>query len=136
MIQAVMQGNSVLIDQSAAQAPLFDQHGVDLIAISPSGQRMTERLAQRVLAAGDVMLLQGPLDQLAERIQALGHLPLAERELRLGSMRRAILPVVILAVAMGATAFGLVQGAAGMAIRRDWALRSRSWCLWSGFRSY
>ncbi len=108
VIEAVMKGNSVLIGQSVAQARLFDQHGVNLIALSRSGQRMTDRLAQTVLAPGDVMLLQGPIAQLADRMQALGLLPLAERELRLGSVRRDILPVVILAVAMGATAFGLV----------------------------
>lgn len=108
VIEAVMKVNSELIGQSVARVHLFDEHGVNLIAISRSGQRMTERLAATVLAPGDVLLLQGPLERLAERMQALGLLPLAERELRLGSVRRDILPVLILAVAMGATAFGLV----------------------------
>lgn len=108
VIEAVMKVNSELIGQSVARVHLFDEHGVNLIAISRSGQRMTERLAATVLAPGDVLLLQGPLERLAERMQALGLLPLAERELRLGSVRRDILPVLILAVAMGATALGLV----------------------------
>lgn len=108
VIEAVMKVNSELIGRSVARVHLFDEHGVNLIAISRSGQRMTERLAATVLAPGDVLLLQGPLERLAERMQALGLLPLAERELRLGSVRRDILPVLILAVAMGATALGLV----------------------------
>ncbi|WP_232831707.1 SLC13 family permease [Pseudogemmobacter bohemicus] len=108
VIEAVMKVDSALIGQTVKRVHLFDEHGVNLIAISRSGQRMTARLSETVLAPGDVMLLQGPLESLGERMQALGLLPLAEREMRLGSVRRDILPVLILAVAMGATAFGLV----------------------------
>lgn len=69
---------------------------------------MTERIGDTSLEPGDVLLLQGSLDILPDRIMSLGLLPLAERELRLGSVRRDVLPVVILAAAMGLTAFGLV----------------------------
>ena len=87
---------------------LFERHGVNLVAIARAGHRMTERLAQARLQPGDVVLLQGPLDVLPETITTLGLLPLAERELRIGSVRRDVLPVIILAVAMGLTAFGYV----------------------------
>jgi len=54
-------------------------------------------------------VLQGPLELLPERLRDLGCLPLAERALRLGtSARRGLLPIVILAAAMAATAAGLV----------------------------
>lgn len=108
VIEAVMKVDSSLIGQTVKRVGLFDAHGVNLIAISRSGQKMTERLSETVLAPGDVMLLQGPLESLSERMQALGLLPLAGREMRLGSVRRDIVPLLILAVAMGATALGLV----------------------------
>ena len=108
VIEAVINTASPIAGHSAARLHLFDQQGVNIVAIARAGHRMTERLAETVLQAGDVLLLQGPLEILPERIRALGLLPLAERELRLGSVRRDVLPVAILIVAMGLTALGLV----------------------------
>ena len=108
VIEAVINTASPIVGHSAARLHLFDQQGVNIVAIARAGHRMTERLAETVLQAGDVLLLQGPLEILPERIRALGLLPLAERELRLGSVRRDVLPVAILIVAMGLTALGLV----------------------------
>ncbi|MCV2446988.1 SLC13 family permease [Paracoccus sp. DMF] len=108
VIEAVVKTASPLVGQSAARLQLFDQHGVNLLALSRAGKRMTERLSETMLDAGDVLLVQGPLDLLPGRMQALGLLPLAERELRFGSVRRDLLPVAILAAAMALTAVGLV----------------------------
>lgn len=108
VIEAVIKTASPLVGQSAARLHLFDQQGVNIVAVARAGHRMTERLSRTVLEAGDVLLLQGPLEILPERVSGLGLLPLAERELRFGSVRRDVLPVAILAVAMGLTALGLV----------------------------
>ncbi|MDK8873854.1 MULTISPECIES: SLC13 family permease [Paracoccus] len=108
VIEAVIAPASLLVGQSVGRIALFDQHGVNLIAISRAGHRMTQRLSQTVLAAGDVLLVQGPIELLPERMRVLGLLPLAERDIRLGGVRKQLLPVLILAVAMAATAAGLV----------------------------
>jgi di/tricarboxylate transporter len=108
VIEAVVKETSPLVGQSAARLNLFEAQGVNLVALSRSGKRMTERLGDTALLPGDVLLLQGPLAILPDRILTLGVLPLAERELRLGSVRRDVLPLAILAVAMGLTALGLV----------------------------
>jgi di/tricarboxylate transporter len=108
VIEAVVKGNSPIIGQSATRLHLFDEQGINLVALSRSGRRMTERIGDITLAPGDVLLLQGSLAVLPDRIVALGLLPLAERELRLGSVRRDFLPVIILAATMGLTAFGLL----------------------------
>jgi di/tricarboxylate transporter len=108
MIEAVVKSTSPIIGQSARRLHLFDDQGVNLVGLSRSGKRMTERIGDTFLEPGDVLLLQGSLAILPDRILALGLLPLAERELRLGSVRRNVLPVAILAVAMGLTAFGVV----------------------------
>ncbi len=108
VIEAVVKATSPIIGKSAARLQLFDEQGINLVALSRSGKRMTERLGETPLEPGDVLLLQGSLAILSDRIVALGLLPLAERELRLGSVRRDILPVAILVAAMGLTALGLV----------------------------
>jgi di/tricarboxylate transporter len=55
-----------------------------------------------------VIVLQGPLELLPQRISQLGALPLAERPIRLGNARKGWLAVAILAAAMISTAAGLV----------------------------
>jgi di/tricarboxylate transporter len=108
VIEAVIGRDSALAGQAAGRMALHDRHGVNLIAVSRRGERITSRLRDIVLNAGDVIVLQGTLDTLPERLRELGCLPLAERTLRLGSARRGLIPVGILAAAMALTAVGLV----------------------------
>ena len=108
VIEGVIGANSVLDGQTAGRLRLQQRHGVNLIAVSRAGQRLTRQLGQTRLAAGDVIVLQGPLGLLPDRLRDLGILPLAERSLRLGSSGRSLLPVIILGVAMTATATGLI----------------------------
>jgi di/tricarboxylate transporter len=76
--------------------------------VSRTGQRITERLGEVILRFGDVIVLQGDLKRLPERLREFGCLPLAERTIRLGDVRTAVVPVLILVVAMGLTAFGVL----------------------------
>lgn len=108
VIEAVVTSDSVLVRQSAGRLRLQQRYGVNLIAVSRAGKRLTKQLSETVLRAGDVIVLQGPLGLLPERMRDLGTLPLAERALRLGSSKRRFLPLVILAVAMTVTASGYV----------------------------
>jgi di/tricarboxylate transporter len=107
-IEAVIGLRSPLIDMSAQGSALFERFGVNLLAVSRTGERLTERLGTITLRPGDVIVLQGNLRDLAERLRALDCLPLAERALHLGQARRALLPVVILVAAMAITAFGVL----------------------------
>ena len=113
VVEAVIGGESDLIGQSARSVTLSDTHGVNLLGVSRSGHRMAGRLATIRLKAGDILVLQGAEQSLPGALQALGLLPLAEREVRLGGVRHALLPVAILAVAMALVATGLVPVAAG-----------------------
>lgn len=108
VIEAVVTANSPLVRRTAGDISLHERHGVNLLAISRSGQRLKEGLRDTRLRAGDVIVLQGPLDILPERLAELGCLPLAEREIHLGSVRRGLIPVAILAGAMALAAFGMV----------------------------
>lgn len=108
VIEAVIGTESALIGRTAGRLGLHERFGVNLIAVSRHGSRIASRLGEIVLRPGDVIVLQGPLDLLFERLSELGCLPLAERTLRLGSARKGLLPLAILGVAMAATATGLV----------------------------
>ena len=108
MIEAVIERGSLLAGAAAGRVELHHRHGVNLIAVSRRGERITARLRDVVLCPGDVIVLQGPLDTLPERLRDLGCLPLAERTLRLGNARRGLVPVAILGGAMILTAVGWV----------------------------
>jgi di/tricarboxylate transporter len=108
VIEAVIGRDSALVGQAAGRMALHERHGVNLIAVSRRGERIVSRLRDVVLCGGDVIVLQGTLNTLPERLRELGCLPLAERTLRLGSARRGLIPVGILAAAMALTAVGLV----------------------------
>ncbi|MCP8891371.1 SLC13 family permease [Sphingomonas faeni] len=108
VIEAVIGLGSALVGKTAARLALQARYGVNLIAISRQGEHLSRRLANTELRAGDVLVLQGPLEQLPSKLRDLGCLPLAQREMRLGVSKRSWLPIAILAVAMSATALGFV----------------------------
>lgn len=108
IVEAVVTPTSPLVGQSAGRMALYERHGINLIAISRADHRMTQRLGEAELAIGDVVLIQGPEALLPERMQALGLLPLAGRSIRLGDVRREIVPLAILIGAMGLTAAGVL----------------------------
>ncbi|WP_420470939.1 SLC13 family permease [Brevundimonas sp. FT23042] len=108
VIEAVIGRNSPLSGQSVRAADLYGLYGVNLIGVSRSGYELTQKLRSARLQAGDVILLQGGEAGLPTALKALDLLPLAEREVRLGSVRKRFLPAVVLAVAMTLVGFGVV----------------------------
>lgn len=108
VIEAVVASGSILARSSIGKLALHEAHGVNLLAISRSGKRIAEGLRDTRLQAGDVIVLQGELNTLPDRLKALGCLPLAPREIALGSARKGLVPLGILALAMAAAATGFV----------------------------
>lgn len=108
VIEAVVTTDSALIGRTAGRLALRERLGLNLIAVSRAGEHLTRKIGQIVLQAGDVIVLQGPVALLPDRLRQLGALPLATRALRLGKSKRGWLPILILAAAMIATATGLV----------------------------
>jgi di/tricarboxylate transporter len=107
-IEAVIGESSSLIGWTAQRLALYDRFNVNLLAVSRHGERLDRRLAEIQLRLGDVVVLQGNAAAIPEILRELGCLPLAERAILLGSVRKGIVPVTILALAMVATAFGLL----------------------------
>ncbi len=107
-LEAVIGPDSILIGMSAGRMSLHDRFNVNLIAVSRNGERITERLRDIELRTGDVIVLHGNLTRLPGKLRELGCLPLAERGIRLGSVRRGLVPVLVLAGAMALTAIGVL----------------------------
>jgi di/tricarboxylate transporter len=107
-VEAVVSPDSPLIGRSARAMQLHAEYGVNLLGVSRSGYRFTKTLRSVRLKAGDVLLLQGSEATLPGALQALGCLPLAEREVRLGGTRRRFTPLVVLAAAMALVALQIV----------------------------
>jgi di/tricarboxylate transporter len=105
--EAVVTAASSLNGRSASELDLQARFGANLIAISRGGARITDRIRRTRLRTGDVLVLQAGAKALPHIISDLGLLPLARREVRLG-VRRSLLPIVILAVAMGLVAVNVL----------------------------
>ena len=116
VVEAVIGADSDLIGESAKSFALHETHGVNLIGVSRSGYRMRGPLSATRLRSGDILVLQGSEQSMPEALKALGLLPLAERAVRLGGIRHAIAPAVILGGAMVVVATGLLPVAAGFFI--------------------
>ncbi|WP_117195723.1 SLC13 family permease [Rhizobium terrae] len=108
-IEAVVSQESPLRGLSAKEMALSYTRGVNLLAISRHGERVKERLGDLTLTAGDVLVLQGSRKRLPFVLQDFSLLPLAQREVLLGTRRRAFFPLIILALAMAATAIGIAS---------------------------
>ncbi len=106
-VEAVIGRGSPLIGQTTSELSLVHTYGVNLLAVSRQGKRIRERLGQLTLRSGDVVVLQGLRQQMPSILTELGCLPLAEREILLGTSRNIFIPLAILVIAMGATALGL-----------------------------
>jgi di/tricarboxylate transporter len=96
----------MLVGETPANLGLRERLQVNLLAISRSGERITQRLRSVRFQAGDVVVLQGRMDVMPEALQTIGVLPLAERDLRLGRDRRHWIPVIVLAVTVLVVALG------------------------------
>jgi di/tricarboxylate transporter len=107
-VEAVIAGGSDMIGRSAAAMHLRERYGVNVLAIGRRGKLRSTRLRETRFKLGDAIVLQGHTGRLPDILVTLGCLPLAERTLNLGRRRQLILPLVIIAAAIGLSGFELV----------------------------
>jgi di/tricarboxylate transporter len=113
VMEAVVMEGSPLVERTPVQAQLAERYEIGVLAVSRSGQRLTRRLRTIKFQPGDVIVLQGNLDQMPEALGELRCLPLAERDIRLGQDRRRYVPIIVLAAAMALVATQVVPVAFG-----------------------
>ncbi|HEX5815330.1 MAG TPA: SLC13 family permease [Methylomirabilota bacterium] len=111
---AVLPG-SPLVGRSASDIRLRTRHGLNLLALSRQGRRSITRLRTTAFSAGDVLLMQGAPDAVSEFAANWRCVPLAARPLRIPDTRQAVTAGLIMAVAVGVAAFGLLPAAIAFA---------------------
>jgi di/tricarboxylate transporter len=111
---AVLPG-SRLAGRSATDIRLRTRFGINLLAVSRQGQRSKSRLRSLALRAGDVLLMQGAPESIAEFAGDFGCVPLAERALRLPNRRQILIATAIMLGAISGAAFGVVPAAVSFA---------------------
>ena len=113
VMEAVVTDKSLLVGRTPSQVRLDERYGVHLLAVSRSGKRITQRMRAVSIQAGDVVVLRGNLTTMPESLGELRCLPLAGRDLQLGRRGRSVLPLSVLAIAMGLVAAHVVPVAVG-----------------------
>ncbi len=108
IVEAVVSVNSLLLGATAVQLDLARRYAVNVLAVARQGRRLRQQLGRIRFAPGDILLLQGRSDALNETLAELGCLPLAERGLRVGKPRRALLGPAIFAAGVLTAASGLL----------------------------
>jgi len=111
---AVLPG-SVLVARSASDILLRTRYGISLLAASRQGRRSTARLRQFVFRPGDLLLMHGAPEAVADFAAQSGCVPLARRELRLPAPGKALAATLVMGVSVGMAAFGLLPAAVSFA---------------------
>lgn len=107
LLEAVVAPRSQAVGRDAISLGLRAQFGVNLLGVARAGERIHQRLATTVFRAGDVLLLQGDQTAMRGAVAALGLLPLAPRQVGLGTKRRVALGGGLFLAAVVATVAGL-----------------------------
>ncbi len=95
--------------RTALSLRLQSRHDVTLLGVSRQGQRFRERVRRLEIRAGDVLLLLGPNERLADVVLWLGCLPLAERGLQVLRREKTWLTVAIFVVAIALASLGVLN---------------------------
>ncbi len=94
--------------RTAMSLQLAYRHGVMLLGVSRQGRPFRDRVRKLQIQAGDILLLSGPEDRLAEATTWLGCLPLAERGLRMLQRKKAWLAIGLFTAAITAASTGVL----------------------------
>ena len=106
----VLPGSS-LLGRSAANIQMRSRFHINLLAISRQSIRSRTRLRSTPLRTGDVLLLQGPSEDISHFAAASGCAPLASRPLRVPDRKKMWLSVLIMGGAIAGAASGLWSAA-------------------------
>ena len=116
LVELVPLPRARMVGRSMDSIKLSTRYGLSLLAISRKGRRIAKRLRVESIQAGDVLLLQGSEEAMAEFSGDFGCVPLAPRSIHIPNKRRALLAVAIMAGAIAATGLGWIPAAVAFAL--------------------
>jgi di/tricarboxylate transporter len=108
LLEAVVTEASSLAGRSARSLRLLYRYGVALVGVSRAGRRFREQVRKLTIWPGDVLLLLGAEDRLADAAARLRCLPLRDRGQRLVQRDKAWLAVGIFTTAIVLASLGVV----------------------------
>jgi di/tricarboxylate transporter len=108
VLEVVVPRESRLDGRSVSAIGLGRWYGVSVVGVSRKGKSFRDRVGLLPIQAGDVLLLVGPSERLAEAAQWIGAYPLAERGLGITQHGRAAFATAIFAAAVALAAFEIV----------------------------
>ncbi|MGE0479320.1 MAG: SLC13 family permease [Phycisphaerae bacterium] len=109
LVEAIVTPTGYLVNRTAQSVSLRWRFGVNLLAVARQGARLKRGLKQVRFRAGDILLLQVPTERLSDALTAIGCLPLAGRDIRLGAPRRLLMVVLVFVAAILLAAFGVLR---------------------------
>ena len=108
LIEVVVPRDARIAGRSAMSLQLLTRQGVTLLGVSREGKKFRDRVRKLDILPGDILLLLGPNERIAEVANWLGCLPLAERGLQVIQYNKATLAAGIFAAAIALASFGLL----------------------------
>lgn len=114
--ELVVLPGSTIVGRSGSDLQLRTRFGLNLLAVSREGHPPVARLRNLKMNSGDLLLMQGPAEMIAEFINETGCVPLSERDLRIPDKRMAVISGAIMLGAIGIVALGFLPAAAGFAL--------------------
>ena len=108
LIEVVVPVGARIEGRSAKSLRLLNRHAITLLGVSRQGRPFREQIRKVQIDAGDVLLLLGPSERLADIANWLGCLPLAERGLQIVRRDQALLAIGIFGGAVLLASLGLV----------------------------
>jgi di/tricarboxylate transporter len=118
VIEALVPRRSGAEERTSEQLRFISRFGVNLLGVSRRGRPYRGRLGAFRFLEGDVLLLHGEAEKLADTLSTLGLLPLADRGLSFGlrSKGPALIALFAMAVALASTGILPIYIALGLAL--------------------
>jgi di/tricarboxylate transporter len=114
--ELVVRPGSSLVGRTASDIHLRSRYGLNMLAASRHGKGSRTRLRTLQIASGDLLLMQGTPEALADFAADTGCVPLAERDLRVPDRRKAAMAATIMGGAIALAAFGILPAAVSFAM--------------------
>ena len=113
--ELVVRQDAAFIGRSASDIQLRSRYGINLLAVSREGRDARTRLRSLRIRQGDVLLMQGSPESIAEFAADFGCVPLASRDLHIPNRRKAIAASLVMLVSVLVAALGWLPAAVAFA---------------------
>ena len=105
--EGVLLPESRLIGRMPLAKTLRKRYEVALLAVARQGNKIRQRFNQMRLNTGDVLLLRGEKDAVAEMMRETGCLPLESRDIQVGLSKNSYSAIIIFLLSIGFVLLGI-----------------------------